>query len=200
MAHPDFDVFTVSWDLALRADGYASNTLVAYRTAVRNLAEWLGDHHPEIGPLELDREHVRGWLVHVRETRSSATARGWFAGVRHFCRWLQAEGETDRDATAGIKTPAPGDPDTPVLDLDDFRALLATCTGNTFVARRATAILMVLLDGGLRLSELAGLKVTDVELRDRMVFVEGKASRRPGPRHRAVPLGVKAARAGPVPP
>jgi site-specific recombinase XerD len=168
---------------------------VAYRTAVRNLSDWLAYHHPQIGPLELEREHVRGWLVHVHETWSSAMARGWFAGVRQFCRWLQAEGETNRDATAGIKTPAPGDPETPVLDLDDFRALLATCSGNTFVARRDTAILMVLLDGGLRLSELAGLKVTDVELRDRMVFVEGKASRRSGPRHRAVPLGVKAARA-----
>jgi hypothetical protein len=32
--------------------------------------------------------------------------------VRHFTRWLQAEGETDRAATAGIRTPAPGDPET----------------------------------------------------------------------------------------
>jgi integrase/recombinase XerC len=46
------------------------------------------------------------------------------------------------------------------------------------------------LDGGLRLSELAGLQVADVDLRDRIVFVAGNASRRSGPRHRAVPLGV----------
>jgi site-specific recombinase XerD len=195
MAHPDFDVFTVSWDLALRADGYAHNTLLAYRNAVRSLARWLAEHHPDIGPTELERDHVRGWLVHIRETRSPSTARGWFAGVRHFCRWLQAEGETDRDATAGIKTPPPGDPETPILHLEDFRALLATCTGTDFVSRRDAAILMVFLDGGLRLSELAGLQVNAVDLRDRMVFVEGKASRRSGPRHRAVPLGVKAARA-----
>jgi hypothetical protein len=51
---------------------------------------------------------VRGWLVHLRETRSGSTARGWFAGVRHFCRWLQSEGETDRDATAGIRDPRAG--------------------------------------------------------------------------------------------
>jgi integrase len=54
---------------------------------------------------------------------------------------------------------------------------------------------MLFLDGGLRLSELAGLQVADVDLRDRIVFVAGKASRRSGPRHRTVPLGVKAARA-----
>ena len=115
--------------------------------------------------------------------------------VRHFCRWLQSEGEADQDATADIRTPAPGDPETPVLSDADLRALLSTCAGTDFTARRDTAIIMLFLDGGLRLSELAGLQVADVDLRDRIVFVAGKASRRSGPRHRAVPLGVKAARA-----
>jgi site-specific recombinase XerD len=195
MAHPDFDVLTVSWELALRADGYAANTVKAYQNAVRSLADWLAEHHPGVGPVELDRDHVRGWLVHIRETRSSSTARGWFAGVRHFTRWLQAEGETDRDATAGIRTPAPGDPETSVLSDEELRRLLATCAGRDFTARRDTAIIMLFLDGGLRLSELADLQVSDVDLRDRIVYVAGKASRRSGPRHRAVPLGVKAARA-----
>jgi site-specific recombinase XerD len=183
MHHPDFAVLTVSWELALRADGYADNTVRAYQNAVRSLADWLGEHHPEVGPAELDRRHIRGWLVEVRERHSSNTARGWFAGVRHFCRWLQSEGEADRDATAGIRTPAPGDPETPVLADADLRALLATCAGTDFTARRDTAIIMLFLDGGLRLSELAGLQVADVDLRDRIVFVAGKASRRSGPRH-----------------
>jgi site-specific recombinase XerD len=195
MIHPDFAVLTVSWELALRADGYADNTVKAYQKAVRSLADWLAEHHPAVGPIELERRHIRGWLVEVREGHSSNTARGWFAGVRHFCRWLQSEGETDHDATAGIRTPAPGDPETAVLSDEELRRLLATCTGTDFTARRDTAIIMLFLDGGLRLSELAGLQVADVDLRDRIVYVVGKASRRSGPRHRAVPLGVKAARA-----
>jgi len=194
MSHPDFDSLTVFWELTPRADGYAANTVKAYQNAVRSLAGWLAEHHPDVGPVELNRDHVRGWLVHLRETRSSSTARGWFAGVRHFTRWLQAEGEADRDATAGIRTPAPGDPATPVLSDEDLRRLLAVCAGPDFTARRDTAIIMLFLDGGLRLSELADLQVTDVDLRDRIVYVVGKASRRSGPRHRAVPLGIKAAR------
>jgi site-specific recombinase XerD len=174
-------VLTVSWELALRADGYADNTVKAYQNAVRSLADWLAEHQPEVGPVELDRQHIRGWLVAVRERHSSNTARGWFAGVRHFCRWLQSEGEADQDATAGIRTPAPGDPETPVLADADLRALLSTCAGTDFTARRDTAIIMLFLDGGLRLSELAGLQVADVDLRDRIVFVAGKASRRSGP-------------------
>jgi integrase len=156
---------------------------------------WLAGHHPEVGPVELDRQHIRGWLVEIRETRSNSTARGWFAGVRHFCRWLQSEGETDRDATAGIRTPPPGDPETAVLSDEELRTLLATCGGADFMGRLDTAIIMLLLDSGLRLSELAGLQVADVDLRDRIVYVVGKARRRNGPRHRAVPLGVKAAQA-----
>jgi site-specific recombinase XerC len=151
--------------------------------------------HPGVGPAELDRDHVRGWLVYIRDTRSNSTARGWFAGVRHFTRWLVAEGEVDRDATAGIRTPAPGDPKTAVLSDEELRALLATCAGADFTARRDAAIILLFLDGGLRLSELADLKASDVDLRDRMVYVAGKASRRSGPRRRAVPLGIKTARA-----
>jgi hypothetical protein len=76
----------------LRADGYADNTVKAYQNAVRSLAGWLAEHHPEVGPAELDRQHIRGWLVEVRERRSSNTARGWFAGVRHFCRLAAGRG------------------------------------------------------------------------------------------------------------
>jgi integrase len=68
-----------------------------------------------------------------------------------------------------------------VLSDEALRALLATCAGTDFTARRDTAIIMLFLDGGLRLSELAGLQVTDVDLRDRIVYVIGKASRRSGP-------------------
>jgi site-specific recombinase XerD len=57
----------VSWELALRADGYAANTVKAYQNAVRSLAGWLAKHHPEVRPAELERRHIRGWLVEVRE-------------------------------------------------------------------------------------------------------------------------------------
>jgi site-specific recombinase XerD len=115
---------------------------------VRSLADWLAERHPEVGPAELDRQHIRGWLVEVLERHSPNTARGWFAGVRHFCRWLESEGEADQDATAGIRTPAPADAETPVLSDADLRALLSTCAGTDFTARRDTAIILLFLDGG----------------------------------------------------
>jgi site-specific recombinase XerD len=193
--HPDFDLLADSWELSLRADGYAGNTLRSYRKALENLADWLVEEHPGVGPVKMDRNQVRAWVVHIRDSRSSGTARSWFAGVRHFCRWMLVEQEAEHDATDGIKTPRPNDQKTPIPSKDDLKALLRECAGDTFVARRDNAIVMVMLDAGLRLAEISGLTVDDVDIRERMVFVEGKGSNRSGPRRRAGVLGVKAARA-----
>ncbi|MET7399177.1 tyrosine-type recombinase/integrase [Dactylosporangium sp. NPDC005572] len=193
--HPDFAVLGDSWDLSLRADGYAANSVRSYRNGVANLAGWLAEHHPDVGPLEVTREHIRGWLIHVREATSSGSARSWFAGVRHFHRWLVTEDERADDPTATVKTPAPNDPQTPVLTGEQIRLLLGTCTGSGFVPRRDAAIIWLFVDGGVRLAEHAALDLEDVDLRDRIVYVAGKGSNRSGPRHRAVPIGVKAAQA-----
>jgi site-specific recombinase XerD len=193
--HPDFTAFGDSWDLSLRADGYAENTLRSYRNGLASFGQWLAKHAPDVGPIEAGRDHIRGWLVDVREATSSGTARSWFAGVRHFCRWMVAEGERADDPTALVKTPAPNDPRTPILTDAQVKALLGACTGTGFVPRRDAAIIMLFIDAGLRLAEHAGLRVEDVDLRDRIVYVAGKGSNRSGPRHRAVPIGVKCAQA-----
>ncbi|HEY9415211.1 MAG TPA: site-specific integrase, partial [Pseudonocardia sp.] len=193
--HPDFALLAESWELSLNADGYAKNTLRAYPNALRQLAGWLAVNHPGVGPLDVTRDQLRAWIVHVRESSSTGTARSWFAGVRHFFRWLVAEGETDRDPTEGIRTPPPNQPTTPVLPLDGVRALLATCTGKDFTDRRDAAIIYTFLDCGLRLAECTGLAVDDVHLRDRALVVHGKGSNRSGPRIRQATLSVKGTQA-----
>jgi site-specific recombinase XerD len=193
--HPDFEALGASWALAMDADGYSSKTVTSYQQACRSLGRWLAEHRPGVGPAELRRDDIRGWVVHLRDTASANTARSWFAGVRHFCKWMVAEGEAGEDATQGIKTPRAGDPHTPVLKDDEIRAMLAACAGSSFADRRDAAIIYVFADGGLRLAEVTGLRLDDVDIRDRILFVIGKGSNRSGPRRRAVQLGVKAARA-----
>lgn len=67
--------------------------------------------------------------------------------------------------------------------------LLKVCEGRDFDARRDMAILRVLLDTGLRRSELAGLRVKDLDLDARTIHVEKKAK---GSRPRTVAIGRKA--------
>lgn len=189
-------MLVTSWELALRADGYADNSVKSYVRAVADLAEWLGENHPGVGPADIDRDQLRAWVVHVRDSRSSGSARSMFGGgIRHFFKWCIAEGEIDHDPAAGIRTPKPNDTSTPVLKLDEIRRLLATCSGRTFVDRRDAAVIYVFADGGLRLAELSGLTVEAVDVADRMLYIVGKGSNRSGPRRRAVPLGLKATQA-----
>jgi integrase/recombinase XerC len=195
--HPEFETLAVSWELSMRADGYSPGTVRTYRQSVDALARWLANSGDvaAISPLDLTRDLVRGWLAHLRATGSVATAQTRFAALKHFCRWLVAEGETSTDPTQGICGPKPGQPSTPVLTEVELGRLLATCAGRDFVSRRDRAIILVFLDGGLRISELQGLDVADVDVAERMLFVAGKGTRRSGPRRRAIPLGLKAGQA-----
>lgn len=193
--HSDFALLSDSWQLALGAEQYSPNTIRSYTRALIHFGNWLALQEPGASPTEVTRDHIRGWIIDVREATSSGTARSLFPGLRHFYRWMVAEGETENDPTAGTRTPRPNDASTPTLTMAQIRAMLATCAGpDLFLARRDEAIIMVFVDGGLRMAEVEGLPLTAVDPRDRMLFVEGKGSNRSGPRRRAVPLGVKAAR------
>jgi len=193
--HADFAVLLDSWDLALDADGYSPRTRTSYRKAVTLLAGWLGEHHRDTGPADVTRDHVRAWVVDLRDRTSTGTARSYFPGVRKFYQWAVNEGEAGANPTDGLRTPPPNDPRTPVLTVEQIRQLLASCDKATFIGRRDAAIIYVFVDGGLRLAEVAGLVLAGIDTRERLLFVEGKGTNRSGPRRRAVPLGVKAIRA-----
>jgi site-specific recombinase XerD len=187
----DFAVLAESWDLALEADSYSPSTRRSYRKGLESFTGWLDAAAPGTSPGEVTRSHIRGWLGDATRTRSASTARTWFAGIRHFFRFALAEDEITADPTLGVRGPSPGEPVTDVLSVAELRALMAACAGKTFRDRRDAAIVRLFADGGLRLAELAGLTVSDVDLRERMVYVTGKGARRSGPRHRAVPVGVR---------
>lgn len=193
--HADFDALLGSWDLALQADGYPNTTRRAYLIGLQRFGAWLSTEHPDVGPLTVERNHVRGWLANVRNRYAVNSIRAWLTGVRHFHGWLVQEGETTANPTEGVRGPKPGDPRTDILAEKQISALLATCGGNSFKERRDTAIIYIFFDGGVRLSECHGLQVADFSLQSRVLFLEGKGSNRSGPRRRAVPLGVKASRA-----
>lgn len=193
--HAEFGPLIESWDLSLNADGYPPTTRRSYGYAMRSHTLWLAEHAAAPAPNDVSRDDVRGWVVRVRDTKSSNTARTWLAGARHFYKWALEEQEVSENPTTGVKMPPASEPTTPVLSEQQLKDLLASCPGKTFVARRDTAVLRLFFDGGLRLAELAGVKTTDVDLRERIVYVMGKGSRRSGPRPRAVPVGVKTAQA-----
>jgi site-specific recombinase XerD len=192
----EFELLRQSWELSLRADAYSERTLAAYTLGLRTFTDWLtSSDRSEIAPADVTRDHLRGWSIGLQADHKPATVRVWMAGVRHFFKFLVAEGELQTDPTSGVRAPQPSETTTPILSEVELRRLLKACEGTDFTARRDAAIVRVFLDTGLRLSELSGLQIDDVDLAQRMLFVEGKATQRRGAKPRACPIGIKTAQA-----
>src|SRR4029453_11351726 len=122
--------------------------------------------------------------------RATSVARA-LSSVRSFHRFLVREGVTDHDPTAGVPQPRlPRSLPRP-LPVEDVRRLLEAPDAGTATGARERATLGLLYGSGLRISELTGLDVDDVDLEEGSVRVLGK-----GGKEREVPLGSFANEAG----
>lgn len=107
-----------------------------------------------------------------------------------FFGFLVDEGEITESPMGNMRPPIVPEQRTEVLNEDKLRALLATTTGKGFENKRDEAILRLFIDTGMRLAELAGLNVGDLDFTDDVTVVLGK-----GRRPRACPFGDKTAMA-----
>jgi site-specific recombinase XerC len=124
------------------------------------------------------------------ERYKPASARNRYTGLRQFFAWCLEEGEITETPMRHIGPPPIPENLPPILTEDEIRALLKTCSGTSFEDRRDTAIVTLFLDAGLRLAELTGLQLSDVDLEVRAVTVLGK-----GRRYRTVGINLVASRA-----
>lgn len=134
---------------------------------------------------------MQGFLaaLHARGNARSSTARK-LSAVRTFVRHLRREGAIDGDPGALVAAPRL-DQTLPVhLTEDEMARLVETPDTGSPLGRRDRAILELFYASGLRLSELVGLDLDDVNLSSRMVRVLGK-----GRRERLVPFNRSAAQA-----
>ncbi|WP_170185067.1 tyrosine-type recombinase/integrase [Saccharothrix texasensis] len=175
----------------LRAAGKAERTIVLYGQSIRFFSDWLTEQGRRPDTDALTRHAIVGWLEALHDKQSPQTVLTRFKGLRRFVRWAVTEGEIPSDPMVGLEQPsAPAKP-VPIIGDDEVVRLFKVTGGTTFTDRRDHAILRVLFDCGLRISECARLRVEDVDLDDHEVlYVIGKGSK-----PRAVPFGAKTARA-----
>ena len=144
---------------------------------------------PSLTAADFSSDHVRLYLGALfREGASRATAARKLAAVRTFARWLRREGLIDGDPSALSGTPSREHKIPVHLSVDEMARLLDTPDRSTPLGRRDQAMLELFYASGLRLSELTGLDLDDVNLNARMVRVLGK-----GRKQRLVPMTQTAA-------
>jgi len=186
------DDLLASWRRDLRAADKAPRTITIYGQSVRFFSAWLTEHGRDATLDELTKSAIAAWLGDLADAGQSANTLGTrFRGMRRFCRWLVAEGDLDRSPMETLEQPKAASKPVPVLTDADLTRLFKTCAGTSFIDRRDLAILRVLFDCGVRISECAGITLDDLDLDDHEVIrVVGK-----GRKIRLVPFGAKTARA-----
>jgi site-specific recombinase XerD len=187
---PTLGVLADSFRRSLLAENKSPKTVTTYLDAVTTFETYVrGRGLPTAAdriPKTLCLDFVADQLARFKP----ATASVRYRALQSFFRWAVAEGELEANPMATMRPPHV--PETPpaVYSDDELHRLLAACEGRGFDDRRDIAIVRLFLDTGMRLAELAGLRIADVDFEQNIALVLGK-----GRRQRACPFGHKTAQA-----
>jgi len=133
---------------------------------------------------QLDSQHVRSFAAQChRRGLAPRSIQRRLSAVRSLCRYLIREGELRIDPAAGVQAPKARKRLPTTLDADTMARLLAFRSDDR-LGVRDKAIMELFYSSGLRLAELLGLDLADLDLRDRTVRVLGK-----GRKARIIPVG-----------
>lgn len=173
------------------------NTLAAYTRDLREFSTWLAQTHGERGWdwNELSRTSIRGYMAHLtRRGLAKRSIARQLSAVRSFYRWMHRDERVEINPARAVGSPRLPRTLPAYLDKHQAETLLQHATTRAqsleFSDVRNLAMLELFYSSGLRLSELRGIDLADLDLVSQQVKVRGK-----GRKERIVPLGDHAQRA-----
>jgi integrase/recombinase XerD len=166
--------------------GLARNTLTSYRSDLAAFEAWLEVRGGSL--VAADRASILAYLAHRQQSGIGARSNARLLScLRHFYRlWLRL-GRIETDPTALIDSPKLPKPLPKALTEAEIEALLGASDTKTPEGLRDQAMLELVYASGLRVSELVGIAVDQVNLRQGVLRVTGK-----GGKERLVPVGQSA--------
>ena len=164
-------------------DGLAANSLAAYRRDLRHLSDWLAPQDL----LDAGEDQLQRYFAATFSSSRATTANRRLSAMRRFYRWALREGLVEADPTRRLAT-AKAPPRFPrTLTEAQVEALLAAPDPESVLGLRDRAMLELLYATGLRVSELVGVKMSELSSAEGLVRVTGK-----GQKERVVPIGEEA--------
>ena len=161
----------------------SSHTLRAYRKDLEDFFRFV-----KVRPEDVELADVRGFIAEqIRSGLNKTTVSRKLASIRSFFKFLYREGYKRSNPAKLVPNPKVPKLLPRFLSVDDAFSLVERPEGEGFMSARDRAILEVLYSSGLRVSELSGLNVDDMNTREGLLKVKGK-----GRRERIVPIGSKA--------
>jgi site-specific recombinase XerD len=169
-----------------RAANKSQKTLEWYDTGISRYHQYLCEQlHREPTVADIDLLSVRAFIVMLQEKKvksfssaskplSSETINSYVRALRSFTHFLYEEGITQRWILEKLKPPKVELKLKDVVEPEDIKRIFAAFNQRTFLGSRNIAMIALFLDGGLRLSELTGLKIEDCNFSQGYVKVFGK--------------------------
>jgi site-specific recombinase XerD len=170
----------------------SAHTIVNHRKQLGYFAAWLQSAHGIIDTDELQLTHLRGWISHLQKTpgrgglkRSDATVNRYGMSMLAFLHWLEQEEVIQKPVTTRFRLPNVERKFIPTFTSRDVERLLAACEEGDrhkpklrkALTARNRAIVTVLIDAGLRRSEVVGLRLCDVDRDLRLLVVHRKGNK-----------------------
>jgi site-specific recombinase XerD len=193
----------VAYRTYARAEGKSPKTVAWVVSSVGYFASFLGPERQDIG--DITGNEMRQFTIALRdkpkfanhpynkqqETKLSAQSiETYCRGIRAFYGFLAREGFIENNVMAKVKMPKVPEMVIPTFSEKEIAKLLAQVNKTTNEGFRDYCIILTPVDTGIRLSELANLKVEDVDYEQNLFRVMGK-----GQRERFVPFGRRVAKA-----
>ena len=161
----------------------SEHSLRAVDADLRDLLRFLADEGRGVPIERVDPLLARAYVADLAGRVSTRTVARKLSTLRSFYRWLMREEIRDDSPMHAIANPRQGRPLPETVPVDVMMRLLDGPPGTTPAAHRDQSLLEVLYAAGLRVSELVGLNLNDVDLREGWLRVEGK-----GRKVRTVPI------------
>jgi integrase/recombinase XerC/integrase/recombinase XerD len=180
-----FDLFLWS----CRANNLSPRTIQDYRFKAGRFVQfclYTGCH----SPIDVTANHVRAFLLRLQEHNCAKSVHDYYRVLKRFFNWMVEEDILQYSPMTKIKPPRV--PETIIKPFTDshIRGILLLCDEHTRAGIRNRAIILMLLDTGIRLNELANIQLADLDLDNETVIVMGK-----GNRQRMVRIGKVAQKA-----
>lgn len=166
----------------------SKNTIEAYVRDVKKLENYMLNHHPGTNPEQVQHQHLEKFVAEIHELGFDAASQARIiAGIKAFYRYLLMEDLITANPSDLISAPkiARKLPDT--LSVEEIDLLMGAVDVSKPDGARNRCMMEVLYGCGLRVSELIGLKISDLYLDVNFIKVVGK-----GDKERLVPIGGQA--------
>jgi len=195
---------TESYALCLSTEGKSTKTIKWYTANLKRFAQFLSDNHLPDSVTEIGKEEARQFISHLQtgvkrweshsfihdDKRLSAhSVQGYARTIKAFWSWLMDEGYITHNSMTSLKLPKTPRKVISTFSQEQIQRILSAIDKKSSHGFRNHIMILLLLDTGVRLSELINLQVDDIDFLQSYILVKGK-----GNKERVVPFGSQVRR------